>query len=136
MSCKSFRKVGPSLRHNKSYKRTDEKIIFAKASSGSGAMCTSNIRYRNVFFRTLKMGGHFSFFFSLKTVWGGRCLQPLPGGGRQVAKKNKNIGCYLDAPLSTGSVMYPLAKRRQKSKGVKKIRKVMEINKEPMDCND
>ena len=78
MSCTSFQKVGPSLRHNKSYERTDEIKVFAKWSEGSGALCTLNIGDNIDFFRTLKSSGHFSFFFSLKTVGGGRCLQPLP----------------------------------------------------------
>jgi hypothetical protein len=52
----------------------------------------------------------FDFFFLSKPLGGGRCLQPLPGGGRQVAKYQKNKGCYLRRPVhAQGSVMYPLA---------------------------
>jgi len=84
MSCTSFQKVVPSLRHNKSYERTDEIKIFATWSEGSGALCTLNIGDKIDFFRTLKSSGHFWFFSRPKTVGGGRCRQPLPGGGRQV----------------------------------------------------
>ena len=83
MSCTSFQKVVPSLRHNKSYERTDEIKVFATGPKGGGALCTLISATRSIFSARSNRADIFDFFPGPKLLGGDVAgNHSLAGGGR------------------------------------------------------